>query len=225
MPRRPTGVEIGFGFAARTHTPRHRSEGLRQDQGQHSLGVWFIVLDLPCGQDFIIPPPEEGICYVDCLEMWYTACIHVWLIMSYVLLAMVMFSMDLGDEFNDFIVNELIDSSSEANFYFDAANIVSEVSLNKLIHCGSMVGRRILDHELLSRHYLLYHNYFSANPIFGPELFRQSLVCMINLVMFHPCTTQFPDAENVLVALLLCSWTWQDYDLISLLNLKTECWA
>jgi hypothetical protein len=42
--------------------------------------------------------------------------------MSYVLLAMVMFSMDLGDEFNDFIVNELIDSYGEANFYFDVAN-------------------------------------------------------------------------------------------------------
>jgi hypothetical protein len=54
--------------------------------------------------------------------------------MSYLLLAMVICSMDLGDEFNDYIVNELIDSSSsddEDNFYFDAANIVSDVSLNK----------------------------------------------------------------------------------------------
>jgi hypothetical protein len=51
----------GFGFVDRTHTARHHSEGLLQDQGQHSLGVQFIVLDLPCGQDLIIPPPKEGI--------------------------------------------------------------------------------------------------------------------------------------------------------------------
>jgi hypothetical protein len=79
---------------------------------------------------------------------------------SYVLLAMVMGSMDLRDEFNNFIVNEVIDSSSsddEDNFYFDATNIVSEVLLNEPIYCGSMVGRCTVDCERLSWHYLLYH--------------------------------------------------------------------
>jgi hypothetical protein len=50
------------------------------------------------------------------------------------LLALLLCSMDIRDEFNNFIINELIDSSSsddEDNFYFDAANIVSDVSLNK----------------------------------------------------------------------------------------------
>jgi hypothetical protein len=37
--------------------------------------------------------------------------------------------MNLEDEFNDFVVRDLIDSSSfnnENNFYFDAANIIAE---------------------------------------------------------------------------------------------------
>jgi hypothetical protein len=37
--------------------------------------------------------------------------------------------MNLEDEFNDFIVSDLIDSSSfnnENNFYFDTANIIAE---------------------------------------------------------------------------------------------------
>jgi hypothetical protein len=39
--------------------------------------------------------------------------------------------MDFGDKFNNFVVNEVIDSSSSDdvnNFYFDAANIVPQVS-------------------------------------------------------------------------------------------------
>jgi hypothetical protein len=83
--------------------------------------------------------------------------------------------MDLGDEFNDFIANELIDSSSlddEDNFYFDITNIVSDAPLNEPIHRGSIIGRRTVDRERLSWHYLLYPDYFSDNPIFGSELFR-----------------------------------------------------
>jgi hypothetical protein len=98
--------------------------------------------------------------------------------------------MDLGDEFNDFIVNELNDSSSsddEDNFYYDTANIVSEVFLNKPIHHGSIVGRRTVDRKRLSWHDLVYRDYFSDNPIFGPEFFRRRLVCSINLIVLHPC--------------------------------------
>jgi hypothetical protein len=60
--------------------------------------------------------------------------------------------MDLGDEFNNFIVNELIDSSSldvEDKFYCDATNIISKVLLNEPIHHGSIVGRCIVDRESL----------------------------------------------------------------------------
>jgi hypothetical protein len=45
--------------------------------------------------------------------------------------------MDFGDEFNHFVVNELIDSSSSDDdeiFYFDAANILAEALLNEPIH-------------------------------------------------------------------------------------------
>jgi hypothetical protein len=96
--------------------------------------------------------------------------------------------MDFRDEFNDFIVNELIDSPSlddDDNFYFNATNIVSEVSLNEPIHHGSIVRRWSVDRERLLWHYLLYHGYFSDNLIFGLEFFRQMLVCSISLVMFH----------------------------------------
>jgi hypothetical protein len=61
--------------------------------------------------------------------------------------------MDLGDEFNDFIVNELIDSSSsddEDNFYYNAINIVSEALVNEPIHRGSIIRRYIVDRKRLS---------------------------------------------------------------------------
>jgi hypothetical protein len=68
------------------------------------------------------------------------------------LIALIPCSIDLEDEFNNFIVNELIDSSSfddEDNFYCDAANIVSEVSLNEPNHRGSIIGCHTVDRERL----------------------------------------------------------------------------
>jgi hypothetical protein len=53
--------------------------------------------------------------------------------------------MDFGDEFNNYVVNELIDSSSlddDDNFYFDAANIAVEASQHELIHRGSIIEHR-----------------------------------------------------------------------------------
>jgi hypothetical protein len=88
--------------------------------------------------------------------------------MSYLLLAMVICSMDLGDEFNDYIVNELIDSSSsddEDNFYFDAANIVSEASLNEPIRRGSMVGRCSIGILYCYRFYWFGHIRFLISTI------------------------------------------------------------
>jgi hypothetical protein len=63
------------------------------------------------------------------------------------------YSIKFGDEFNDFIVDELINSSpsdDEDNFYFDAANIVAEAPLTKPMHRGSIVGHCIVDREILS---------------------------------------------------------------------------
>jgi hypothetical protein len=102
--------------------------------------------------------------------------------------------MDFGDEFDHFVVNELIDSSSSNdgdNFYFDATNIVAEASLNEPIHRGSIIGHHIVDRERLSWHYLLYHDYFSDNPIFGPELFRQRLVRNFKIWLLLSCINVF----------------------------------
>jgi hypothetical protein len=77
-------------------------------------------------------------------------------------------------------------SNDEDNFYCDAANIVSEVSLNEPNHSGSIIGRHIVDRERLLWHDLLYRDYFLDNSIFGPEFFRWRLVCSINLIMLHP---------------------------------------
>jgi hypothetical protein len=92
------------------------------------------------------------------------------------LIALIPCSIDLGDEFNNFIVNELKlihrPSDDEDNFYCDAANIVSEVSLNEPNHRSSIIGRHIVDRERLLWHDLLYRDYFLDNSIFGPEFFR-----------------------------------------------------
>jgi hypothetical protein len=81
--------------------------------------------------------------------------------------------MDFGDEFNNYVVNKLIDYDD--NFYFDV--------VNEPIHRESIVGHRTVDRESLSWHYLLYHDYFIENPIFGPDLFRRRLVCSLKIWM------------------------------------------
>jgi hypothetical protein len=89
------------------------------------------------------------------------------------------YSLDSKDEFNDFVLNELIESSSlddEDTFYFDATNIQTQESLNEPLHHGSIIGHQVVDRKRLSWHYLLYRNYFSDSPTFGPEYLRQRLV-------------------------------------------------
>jgi hypothetical protein len=51
-----------------------------------------------------------------------------------------------SEQFNDFVVNELIDSSSSDD----------EDKLNETIHHRSIVGHRIVDREMLLRRCLLY---------------------------------------------------------------------
>jgi hypothetical protein len=103
-------------------------------------------------------------------------------------------SMDFGDKFSNFVVNELIDSLSlddDDNFYFDAANIVVEVSQNEPIHRGSIVGHHTVDRDRLSWHYILYRDYFSENPIFGPDLFRRRLVRSLKIWLLLSCMNVF----------------------------------
>jgi hypothetical protein len=83
---------------------------------------------------------------------------------------------DANDSFNDFVLNELNDSSSsddDENFYFEAAKIVTDTLIDEPIHHGSIIGHRTVDRERLSWHNLLYHDYFSEKPVFGPKFFRR----------------------------------------------------
>jgi hypothetical protein len=107
-------------------------------------------------------------------------------------MTLILCSMDFGDEFNNYVVNELIDSSSlddDDNFYFDAANIAVEASQHELIHRGSIIEH--LDHEKLSWHYLLYRDYFAENSIFGPYFFRRRLLCSLKIWLLLSCTNVF----------------------------------
>jgi hypothetical protein len=100
-------------------------------------------------------------------------------------LSLVRYNIDSEDDFKDFVLNKLIESSSlddEDNSYFDATNILAHESLNEPLHRGSIVGHQSMDHERLSWHYLLYRDYFSDNSIFGLKYFRRRLVCSINYV-------------------------------------------
>jgi hypothetical protein len=61
--------------------------------------------------------------------------------------------MDSEDEFNNFVLNEVIDSSSlddEVNFYLDATNIIAHESLNEPRRGGSIVGHEIVNRERFS---------------------------------------------------------------------------
>jgi hypothetical protein len=55
------------------------------------------------------------------------------------------YNMDSMDSFNDFILNELNDSSSSDDdefFYFDAAEIVANTLVDEPIRRGSIIGHR-----------------------------------------------------------------------------------
>jgi hypothetical protein len=61
--------------------------------------------------------------------------------------------MNSEDEFNDFVVNELIDSSSldgEENFYLDVTNIIAVESLNEPRRGESIIGHETVNRERLS---------------------------------------------------------------------------
>jgi hypothetical protein len=69
------------------------------------------------------------------------------------------YSMNSDDEFNNFVVNKLIDSSSsedEEKFYSDATDIITQELHNEPRRGGSIVRHEVVDHERLSWHNLLY---------------------------------------------------------------------
>jgi hypothetical protein len=54
-------------------------------------------------------------------------------------LSLVLYNIDSEDDFKDFVLNKLIESSSlddEDNSYFDATNILAHESLNEPLHRG-----------------------------------------------------------------------------------------
>jgi hypothetical protein len=78
--------------------------------------------------------------------------------------------MESCDEFNQFVMNEVIDSSSsddENDLFFGAAHMITEDSVN---HPGR---------ERLLHHGLLYKDYFSENPTFKAKTFRRRFVCFL----------------------------------------------
>ena len=91
--------------------------------------------------------------------------------------------MDCGDDFNDFVLNELIYSSSsddEDNFIYDAAKIIVEEAFNEPLYRGSIVGHGTVDRDRYSWHFMLYRDYFADNPVYGPDNFRRRLVYYFN---------------------------------------------
>ena len=95
-----------------------------------------------------------------------------------------------SDEFNQFVMNELIDSSSsddENNLFFVAAHMIIEDSVNHPGRIGSVEGHEVVDRKRLLHHDLLYKDYFSDKPTFGPKIFRRRLVFVpkIYIVIFY----------------------------------------
>ena len=97
--------------------------------------------------------------------------------------------MESDDEFDQFVMNELIDASSddENDPFFGAAHMIIEDSVNHPGRIGSIEGHDVVDRERLLHHDLLYKDYFSDKPTFGPKIFRRGLVFVtkIYIVIFY----------------------------------------
>jgi len=84
--------------------------------------------------------------------------------------------MESDDEFNQFVMNELIDPSSsddENDLFFGAVHMIIEDSVNNPGRIGSVEGHDVVDRERRLWHGLLYKDYFSDKPTFGPKIFRR----------------------------------------------------
>uniref|UniRef100_A0A0E0B9N6 Uncharacterized protein n=1 Tax=Oryza glumipatula TaxID=40148 RepID=A0A0E0B9N6_9ORYZ len=86
--------------------------------------------------------------------------------------------MESDDEFNEFVMNELIDPSSldeEHDLFFGAAQMIIEESVNNPGRIGSVQGHEVVHRDRLLWHNLLYKDYFSDNPTFGANIFRRRI--------------------------------------------------
>jgi len=95
--------------------------------------------------------------------------------------------MDSDDESNQFVMNEIIDSSSlddeRKAAILGAAHLIVEDTLNHPGRIGSVEGHDVVDRERLLHHDLLYKDYFSEKPTFGPKTFRRRLVFVPTIFM------------------------------------------
>ena len=89
-------------------------------------------------------------------------------------------SMDLDDEFNQFVMDEIIDSSSSDDerkaVISGVVHLIVEDTLNHPGRIGFVEGHDVVDRERQLHHALLYKDYFSEKPTFGPKTFRRRLV-------------------------------------------------
>jgi len=99
--------------------------------------------------------------------------------------------MDSDDEFNQSVMGEIIDSSSSDDerkaVISVASHLIVEDTLNHPGRIGSIVEHEVVDRERLLHHDLLYKDYFSDKPTFGPKIFRRRLVFVpkIYIVIFY----------------------------------------
>ncbi|EEC82097.1 hypothetical protein OsI_26104 [Oryza sativa Indica Group] len=94
--------------------------------------------------------------------------------------------MESDDEFNEFVMNELIDPSSsdeEHDLFFGAAQMIIEESVNNPGRIGSVHGHEVVHRDRLLWHNLLYKDYFSDNPTFGPNIFRRRFRMRIHVFL------------------------------------------
>ncbi|XP_020400181.1 uncharacterized protein [Zea mays] len=84
--------------------------------------------------------------------------------------------MESDDEFNQFVMNDLIDPSSsddENDMFFDAAHVIVDGLVNHPGRIGSVEGHAVVHRDRLLHHALLYKDYFSDNPTFNSKTFRR----------------------------------------------------
>jgi hypothetical protein len=88
--------------------------------------------------------------------------------------------MDCDDEFNQFVFDEVIhSSSSDDEIYDDVAHIVIDDLVNNPGCIGSIMGHEVVQRERLLWHDLLYKDYFSNNPTFNATTFRRRFVYFV----------------------------------------------
>jgi hypothetical protein len=111
--------------------------------------------------------------------------------------------MDSDDEFSQFVMDELIDSSNDEkkkSIISSATHIIVEDMVNHPGRIGSVLGHDVMDRERLFWHQLLFKDYFSGKPTFGPHIFRRWFVSLTTfvIVIFNDL---FINVANFLVVL------------------------